>query len=408
MLSFPLPRSISFRLAGALFFLGSLASGWAGSYGVDNGTVVGVLTDPAGHPIPQAWVVAQRQGNPPVIRTTRTDSEGRYRLLDLPLGGYLFGFAAPGFQNQTDSSEQGPMGAQVEAFVESGGTSDLGSLSLEPVPSQSPAQARVFVVDAVTGEPLPFVTIVIGASSASGSSQGGLSVPVHPLLDQEGNPSSLPVVIQAEGFEPFEAPWTPIPGEPQSVTFALQPQMTNLTGSLDVDAGVDPADYSQIRVRVLGIPDSISQGQVFEDGSFEVMVPASNSRQLRTFDLTFSLQGRAVGRVSRVAAPQGGSRDLGTSIQVATERTEIQGQVLSSDGGLPSGGRITQAVIVELGIAVPISGGSFHLPAIPVGRPLTLQVSVENPVTGQIETGTTSFTATNNGGAFQLPPIVTR
>jgi hypothetical protein len=138
------------------------------------------------------------------------------------------------------------------------------------------------------------------------------------------------------------------------------------------------------------------------------MVPASSASRNRSFDLSFALQGSSIATIPNVLAPRGGARSIGSSVRVNAVKTEVAGNVVASDGSLPIAGRITQAVIVELGRAVPISGGTFALSGVPVGRPLTLQVSVENPSTGAIEVGQTTFTAANGGGVFHVPPIITQ
>jgi hypothetical protein len=385
----------------------------AGSYGVSDGGINGVVLADDGSPLGDVFVVAQRtEGNPPVIRSTRTDAQGRF-YLRTPVGAYLLGFSRFGFQTiQTAEGEQNQrtaLGAQVRTFVEPGQTAQIQDIRLRPNPSQGSSSITLNLLDAITGDPISNATVIVGSSvsSGDGNRSGSYRLQVVPNLGEDGTtPQPLPVIVQADGFRPFQGQAVVVGGVDQALSFSVQPLLVVLSGVLSLDSGIPSERIPDIQVVVDGVPQEFSQGTVQAGGYFEVLVPASNSSLRRTFNLSFLLEGASIASIPGVEAPRGGSRNLGQGVRMESIKTEISGNVVSSDGSLPQGGRITQAVIVELGLSVPIQGGSFHLPGIPIGRPLTLQVSVENPTTGRIEVAETTFTATA-GGNFSIPPIIT-
>jgi hypothetical protein len=101
-------------------------SAQAGSAGVSDGAIAGVVTDVNGSPVGGVFVVAQRaEQQPPLIRTTRSDAQGRY-YLPVPTGAYTLGFSRQGFSTrdtaQGDPNARTALGAQVRTFVEPGQT----------------------------------------------------------------------------------------------------------------------------------------------------------------------------------------------------------------------------------------------------------------------------------------------
>lgn len=385
----------------------------AGSAGVSDGAIAGTVLAPGGGPVAGVFVVAERsEGTPRIIRSTRTDAQGRF-YLGLPVGGYILGFSANGFEvidtAQGDENQRTALGAQVRTFVEPGATSQVPEVTLNPIPIRAAASAVVRLLDGVTGEPVPGATLIVGPAATSTDAGGTYRLRVPPALDaQSGTPQPQTVIVQADGYQPFQGSATLVPAAEQALTFTLQPRLVTLSGRVDLDPTLDPEQVRQIQVIVDGIPVAVSQGRVLDgSGLFEVLVPASTSTRTRFFDLTFALPGTTISRVTGVAAPLGGSRMLSSEVRVEAEKTEVAGQVIASDGSVPIGGRIMQAVIVELGISVPVNNGAFSLAGVPVGRPLTLQVAIQNPTTGRIEIGSTQFTAASGGGVFSVPPIIT-
>lgn len=385
----------------------------AGSAGVSDGSIGGLVVDGDGVPVSGVFVVAQRdQGTPPVIRSTRSDAQGRF-YLPLPTGGYILGFSKFGFETidtaQGDQNQRTALGAQVRAFVEPGRTSMVPDVILAPTPVASSGTAVVRLADAITGDPLPQATVIVGSGvTTAGGADGVYRLRVLPNLGEDGkSPQALPVVVQADGFRTFQGEAVVVGGAEQQFQFAVTPLLTTLSGFIELDPTIPASEVSNIQIVVDRVPPQFSQGTVTSSGYFEVMVPASNAAMSRSFNLQFLLRGASVATLANVLAPTGGARNLGQAVRLEAVKTEVSGNVIASDGTLPQGGRITQAVIVELGRAVPVTGGSFVLSGVPVGRPLTLRVSIENPTTGRIETGETSFTAASGGGVFAVPPIIT-
>ncbi len=403
-----------------LLVVGVLGSGLAprlraGSAGVRDGSISGVVVDAEGRPVPGVFVVAQRtDAEPRVIRSTRTDASGRY-YLGLPLGGYLLGFSHAGFETvdtaQGDPNNQTALGAQVRAFVESGRNSVVQDIPLTPLPSAAAGDVSARLIDAVTGEAVADATLVIGpVATRAGGPDGVFRLSVPPR--REGTElQPVPVVVQADGFRTFEGEVKVVPEATQSFTFALQPQLAILTGFVALDPTLPAEQATEIRVLASGVPDALAQGRVLDSsGLFQIQVPASTASRARSFDLQFVLRNARVATLTGVVSPRAGARTVEGAVFLEAEKTEVAGAVVSSDGSIPTGGRITQAVLVELGRAVPIVNGAFVLTGVPVGRPLTLEVVVENPSSGSIEVGTIAFTAASagDGSSFHLPPVVTR
>ncbi len=96
-----------------LFLMTSLAL-WDSAAGADQaapiaaakvafGTVVGIVRDPAGHPIPQATVTAMKTDGSGV-RATISDSNGMYSFADLPPGPWTLAFQADGYTGAAEPS----------------------------------------------------------------------------------------------------------------------------------------------------------------------------------------------------------------------------------------------------------------------------------------------------------------
>src|SRR6266853_5247595 len=60
-------------------------------------TISGTATDPSGSVVPDATVRAKNEGTG-ASQTARTDSQGRYRIAELPVGGYQVQVEKEGFQ----------------------------------------------------------------------------------------------------------------------------------------------------------------------------------------------------------------------------------------------------------------------------------------------------------------------
>jgi hypothetical protein len=184
--------------------------------------------------------------------------------------------------------------------------------------------------------------------------------------------------------------------------------MVTLSGVVSLDPSLDPAEYTNIQVVIPNVPSEFSQGKVLNGtGLYEVQVPASNGSKVKLYSIHFLLNNHNMGIVSNVVAPRAGGTYIKTPVTIEANNSAATGNIALSNGSVPASDAINSAVIVELGQAITVTNGAFNFSQVPVGRPLTIEVSVRNPDTGAIETGTVSFTATQSNGTFHLPTIVT-
>ena len=73
-----------------------LSASWPAAAQVTTGSISGVVQDEKEAAIPNATVTA-RHVEQNTTRTAQTDSEGRYRFENVPVGGYEVTVEAPGF-----------------------------------------------------------------------------------------------------------------------------------------------------------------------------------------------------------------------------------------------------------------------------------------------------------------------
>ena len=201
----------------------------AGSAGVRNGSISGRVLGSDLTPIAGAFVVAQRNDqDPKVIRSTRTDAQGRY-FLGLPTGAYTIGFSAFGFRTidtrEGDPNNQTALGAQVRAFVESGSNSLIQDVDLKAVPPSGNGSTVIGLTDAVTGDPVGDATVIVGSAATTQGSNGVFRLQVPVQVGDDGQLSTQPVSIQADGFRAFESEVKVVPNVEQRFTFALQPRL---------------------------------------------------------------------------------------------------------------------------------------------------------------------------------------
>ncbi|HUI44015.1 MAG TPA: carboxypeptidase-like regulatory domain-containing protein, partial [Terriglobia bacterium] len=63
----------------------------------ETGSIRGSVTDPSGASVPNAEVMAE-QVETGLTRRTRSDAQGNYQLVQLPIGHYRVEASAPGFK----------------------------------------------------------------------------------------------------------------------------------------------------------------------------------------------------------------------------------------------------------------------------------------------------------------------
>ena len=216
------------------------------------------------------------------------------------------------------------------------------------------------------------------------------------------------IVITADGYEGLSEAVIIPGGGATNQTIAVKPMMVTLSGVVKLDPSLDPADYTNIQVLVPNVPSEFSQGKVINGtGLYEIQVPASNGDKTKRYSIHFLLGSHNVGIISNVVAPRAGGTYIKTPVTIEANSRATSGNIALSNGAIPTSDGINAAVIVELGQSITVTNGAFNFSQVPVGRPLTIEVSVRNPDTGAIETGTVSFTATESEGTFHLPTIVT-
>ena len=399
------------RFCFCLAFLLSVSISFAGSAGIRNGGIRGtVLGD--GAPLSGVYVVAVRQEAPEIIRTTTSQPDGSYVIGDLPLGKYIMGFSKFGYKPITTESgsetQQTAVGSQIMVFIESGRVSPAPRVNMEKLPSTAPGDVNVRLIDGVTGEPINHANLLLGPDIGEPGEDGNYRVRLTPQYDADGNLLNQRLVVNADGYDQLEQQILVPGGAETSQTVVLMPRMVTLSGVVKLDPTLDPAEYNHIEIVVEGVPKQYSQGQILNDsGLFEVQVPASNGAKTKQYNIRFYLNGHKVAALSNVIAPRAGVTNVNQPVQLDATMVPTTGQIMLSDGSLPSGGGVNMAVIVELGKAAPINGGSFSFDGVPIGRPLNIRVTVRNPTTGAIEQGDLTFTATAGSGSFSLPIVVT-
>ncbi|MBI3894019.1 MAG: carboxypeptidase regulatory-like domain-containing protein [Candidatus Wallbacteria bacterium] len=409
----------AFRMGVLVFLVWSLAgapAALAGS-GVSNGAIQGVAYASGGEPLGGVSVVAVREEAPPIIRSAVTDEMGNFFLGDLYVGTYTLGFSKYGFRTittqQGDPQNRTALGSQVRAFVEPGRVSTVGSVRLVPDAAAFGGTVTVQVADSVTGEPVEDASVIVGPSAANGPGPGGRYVlQVPPTADPNGGLAPVRAIVQADGFAAQESLVTLAPNSNTNVFFRLQPAKALLTGQVRLGFGIPLEEITQVRVLVANVDPNQASGRVVDtSGNFEVSVPASTSTRVRNFTLLFVLNGARVATVANVIAPRAGARTLPGPVPIDPVTTTLAGQVVLSDGTLPSGLGFDQAVVLELGRAFPLLNGTFQIPGVPVGRTFNIQVQATNPFTRRVELGQLQVTAVSDGSpnpVFQLPLIVTR
>ncbi len=399
------------RFGFCLLFLLSVSVAFAGSAGIRNGGIRGtVLGD--GAPLSGVYVIAVRQSPPEIMRTATSLADGSYVINDLPLGKYIMGFSKFGYKTITtetgNESQQTAVGSQIMVFIESGRAARAPRVNMEKLPSTAPGDVNVRVVDGVTGEPINHANLLLGPDVGEPGEDGNYRVRLTPQYDEEGNLINQRLVVNADGYDQLEEQLTVPGGATTNQTIVLMPRMVTLSGVVKLDPTLDPTEYNNIEIVVEGVPSNYSQGQILNNsGLFEVQVPASNGAKTRQYNVRFYLNGHKVAALNNVIAPRAGVTNVTQPVQLDATSVPAGGQIMLSDGSLPTGGGMNMAVIVELGQAAPINGGSFSFNNVPIGRPLNIRVTVRNPNTGAIEQGDITFTASSGSGNFSLPMIVT-
>ena len=105
-------RSHVARAACMLLALGFVSSGRLHAQGLASGAISGTVTDPAGAVVPSASVQVKNTATGQV-RQSPADAQGRYTIVDLPIGNYEAQASAQGFQTTVRRGITLTVGAQA-------------------------------------------------------------------------------------------------------------------------------------------------------------------------------------------------------------------------------------------------------------------------------------------------------
>ena len=404
----PLVRiSITFLLL--LAQIGHLS---AGSAGVKNGTVYGIVRDDKSLPLAGVDVVLVRENPRPLIRSTTSNTEGQYQFTSVPVGLYTLGFARHGYESITteNGSEESrtAVGNQVRVYVESGALVTAPNVNLRSLGAHGLAQVYLKLIDQYTGEPVPSATLTLGNQvSTSSGNQGEHYVEVQIPPSSEGLPQSR-LEITAPGFEALSQAIQVAPNNSTRLTVEVRPLLGVIQGRVDF-AGFSNIDLSErTTISVGSIPVNLSNFKISPSGFFEVSVPVSTPQNPRFFTLHVHVQGFLPQVIPNIKAPLSGASTISFPIRLEAKTVPVGGAVSISGGMQVSPSGLNQAFITELGISSPIHGGNYLFEAIPTGMELTVSVFLRNHM-GQTERGEIRFTATKNGqSSFRLPTIITK
>src|SRR5689334_13689852 len=103
-------RSRCVYVAGLVLAFGCMMSARLNAQGA-TGAISGTVTDPSGAAIPRASVQVKNVGTGQVQQTP-ADAQGRYSIVELPVGNYEAQATAPGFQTVVHTGITLTVGAQ--------------------------------------------------------------------------------------------------------------------------------------------------------------------------------------------------------------------------------------------------------------------------------------------------------
>jgi len=394
-----------------LFVLWLSSPLFAGSAGVKNGFVRGMVRTLNSNPLAGVNVVLVRESSTPLIRQTLSNEDGIYEFPQVPVGLYTLGFEKYGFEPITtergSQEDRSAIGKQIRVYVESGALVTATPVTLRELSAHGRALLHFKLIDQFTGDPVPAATLTLGnQSSVPTGNPGEHKVELFIPPSSDGPPETA-LFIQAPGFEPVKESIKPIPNTPTKLTLEVTPLLGVIQGKLDFSGFVGVDLSARTKITVASIPAHITDSKIDPSGHFEVFVPVSTPENPRTFTLMIHAQGFLAQRIPNIQAPLSGATTITLPIRLQAKTTRVQGKVLTSTGriGLPSG--LNQAFIKEIGISAPIHGGSYFFEAVPTGMELSIEVFLKNEE-GKTERGELGFSATiNSQSSFHLPTILT-
>ena len=103
-----------------------------GTFGQRN--IRGQVLDNNRNGLPGVSVLLVKEGKPPIIRTTISNSKGEYYFNSTPIGKYSLGYSKLGFKsilvNETNTGIETAFGNQVKTYVESGSSVKIPAVIL--------------------------------------------------------------------------------------------------------------------------------------------------------------------------------------------------------------------------------------------------------------------------------------
>lgn len=402
-------------LAALLFAMLGIV-GCGGSYGVDDGTIVGTVfgntfggsATPVG--LEGVRVAAVRADNPALIRTTESNAQGEYVFTNMPVGQWDLGFSKRDFNLVPVMPVGGARDTLTgmntfSAFVEPGGTARVVDITMARAPSEGDGTVIVTLVDNISGGPVTNATVSVGNATTSNGGTNGvytLSVPVRIVSGPDGNPVTQNLQTIRATAEGYSAPDSSATSDPASqvlvvanetvtATVPLQPIVSVINGFVQISQFQNLYDLSQIRAFAEGVTVGDGAGSVSQNGRFNVGVPSSNSVLTRQFNLTFQAPHLQTTVVSNVVAPSpNGRRQLTSPVVMQPITVDLVGTVVDSLGAAPNqlnpSGIPDTVVVLETGQVGNIINGTFTIPDVPTVNPLgspmqlTLQASGYNPL----------------------------
>ncbi len=385
---------------------------YCGSAGIKNGSVRGTVLTNNKKGLSGVSILLVRNGTPPIIRTTISDSNGSYVFNNTPVGKYSLGYSKLGFKsilaNKSNPEIETALGNHIQTYVESGASVNVPPVVLESLGPYGLAVVNLNLIDQITGEPIKNANIHLGNQAIQDSHIDGKFDMKLTIPPSEKSLEPINLKISAPGFDNLADKLTIVPQQENSFIIPLDPITGTIEGHIDFSSFPFANLDSITSITVANIPSKILKAKIKANGFFSIQVPVSTQKNTRKFDIKIHTRGFQAMTIHSVVAPEAGANTILQPIRLTAVTTPVHGQVVSNNGTLPIASGMNQAFIKELGISTSINGGMYRFQAIPTGINLTVTVFIMNNL-GRIERGSLDFLTTINGqGNFTLPTVVTK
>jgi len=385
---------------------------FCGSAGIKNGNIRGLVLDNNRNGLPGVSVLLVKEGKPPIIRTTISNSKGEYYFNSTPIGKYSLGYSKLGFKsilvNKTNTDIETAFGNQVKTYVESGSSVRVPAITLRSLGAFGLAPVALKLIDQITGEPVNKANVSLGGQVGKNSQANGefkLKITIPPT---NKNLKPFNLKISAPGFESLNDELSIVPQQKNSFIISLDPITATIEGQIDFSAFPFANLDSITSISVPNIPSDLLDPKIDSTGWFSVKVPVSTENNIRKFNINIKTRGFEAIKVPNVIAPMAGAYTIIQPIRIVAVTTPVTGKVISNRGSIPIPSGINQAFIKELGLTTSINAGTYLFQAIPIGINLTVEIIIMNNF-GGIEKGSLDFLTTiNSQGNFTLPTVVTQ